>query len=50
MAKLITVALLAMAVYSIVTTKRLDSVLGATIGALGLAWMGHGVDRFFGGR
>ena len=50
MAKLITVAVLAMAAYSVVTTNHLDPVLGSIIGALGLAWMGHGVDRFLGGR
>lgn len=49
MAKLITVAVIAMAGYSMVTTKHVDSVIVYALVGLAFVWLGHGADRFFGG-
>jgi len=48
MAKLITVAVLAMAGYSQISTGQIDPMLITAMVALVLIWLGHGVDRFFG--
>ncbi len=50
MAKLITVAVIAMAGYGQVTNRHVDPVLVYALVGLALVWLGHGVDRFFGGR